>query len=248
MKIVGLIGRSLQHSFSKSYFEEKFQRERIADSYQFKNFELADIAQIKDVIAANPLLIGFNVTIPYKEQIIPFLDALDSEAKAVGAVNTVQVVRSAAGVKLRGFNTDVFGFEQMLLDSLNGSCKKALILGTGGASKAVAFVLEKLGIPFLFVSRAAQSQDLSYTQLTAYHIKKHQLIINTTPIGMFPNINDMPDLPYQFIDHRHLLIDLIYNPTKTMFLEQGENAGATICNGQNMLEIQAEKSWELYHQ
>lgn len=247
MKMLGLIGYPLGHSFSKKYFEEKFKFQGLESDYTFRNFEITSIDQVLNIVQDNPDLIGFNVTIPYKEQIIPLLDELDSEAKEVGAVNTVKIYRSGNGAKLKGYNTDVFGFEQMLLTRLDGQGKHALVLGTGGASKAIIYVLNKLDIAFKMLSRKGGSDNLCYNQLDEEILKSHQIVINTTPLGMHPNEHEKPDLPYQFIDSRHLFIDLIYNPPKTRFLELAESSGASICNGQKMLEQQAEESWKIYH-
>ncbi len=260
MRLFGLIGYPLTHSFSAKYFTDKFQKESISDSHYY-NFP---IQQINDVlkIFEKENLCGFNVTIPYKESIIPFLDELDSSASGVGAVNTV-VIRNKKKI---GFNTDIYGFECSLLGSyptkpqgsqknnilsglsaLVGNDTKALVLGTGGSSKAVAYVLNKLGIKYISVSRTRKENIISYTDLRPQTILEHKLIINTTPLGMFPEIADAPDIPYSFITSEHLLFDLIYNPEETEFLKRGKQQGAQIKNGLEMLQLQAEKSWEIWN-
>jgi shikimate dehydrogenase len=242
MRTFGLIGFPLTHSFSVNYFTDKFQQEHIADA-EYLNFPIEMIENVQQVFETENLC-GLNVTIPYKEAIIPFLDELDSTATGVGAVNTV-VFRN--GKKI-GFNTDVFGFETSLVGICNPDNKtKALILGTGGSSKAVAYVLKKLGIEFQFVSRTQNENTLSYTDLKPQTILEHQLIINTTPLGMFPEILAAPDIPYSFITSQHVLFDLIYNPEETEFLKRGKQQGAQTKNGLEMLQLQAEKSWEIWN-
>jgi len=186
-----------------------------------------------------------NVTIPYKEEVIPFLDKIDRKAKKIGAVNTIKITKSG---KLKGYNTDFYGFRNSLKPLLKKEHKKALILGTGGASKAIAFALKKLGIQYTFVSRTKKSEKmLTYSELTENTIKEYLLIVNTTPLGTHPNTSDKPDIPYNFISDKHILYDLIYNPSETLFLKLGKEKGATIKNGLEMLELQAEKAWEIWH-
>lgn len=247
MKIFGLIGYPLSHSFSKKYFTQKFAKENIKDcSYEL--FPIEEIDQLPELISNIRELRGLNVTIPYKEKVIDFLDELEEGAKAVAAVNTIRI----ADQKLTGYNTDVFGFEKSLRGfvekSRRGFPEKALILGTGGAAKAVHYVLEKLGIKSLMVSRSIDKGQLNYTDLDALIIKENQLIINTTPLGMSPDIQSFPSLPYREIGRDHLLFDLVYNPGKTVFLEKGEDQGAAIQNGLDMLYGQAEKAWEIWNQ
>ncbi len=241
MRTFGLIGFPLTHSFSKKYFSDKFQQEHIADS-EYLNFP---VERIEDVlpIFENQNLRGLNVTIPYKEAIIPFLDELDSSASGIGAVNTV-VFRDGRKI---GYNTDVYGFENSLRALLKVHHNQALILGSGGSSKAIAYVLKKLGIEFQFVSRTQKEHTLSYCDLKPQTILEHKLIINTTPVGMFPQIQDVPDIPFSFITSQHLLFDLIYNPEETEFLKRGKQQGAQIKNGLEMLQLQAEKSWEIWN-
>lgn len=246
MRLFGLIGYPLTHSFSQKYFTEKFQHQHISD-IEYHNFSIERIQTVNSVLATENLC-GLNVTIPYKEAIIPFLNVLDSSASAVGAVNTI-IFRD--GKKI-GYNTDVYGFENSLLNFLakaqsSQSEIKTIILGTGGSSKAVAYVLKKNGIQFQFVSRVHKENTLSYADLKPETILEHKLIINTTPVGMFPQIQNAPDIPYSFITSQHLLYDLIYNPEETEFLKRGKQQGAQIKNGLEMLQLQAEKSWEIWN-
>jgi shikimate dehydrogenase len=246
MHLYGLIGYPLSHSFSQNYFRKKFKDEGIIN-HDYLNFPIKDISEITDVLANNPNLHGFNVTIPYKEQIIPFLDELSPAAEKIAAVNTVKVIKNGSTTILKGYNTDTYGFEQSLKPFLVKTHKNALILGTGGASKAVAYVLRQLNINYLFVSRKAKSkQQISYLDLERTIIEKHTLIINTSPLGMFPKIDFCPDIPYRFLNENHLLFDLIYNPEKTKFMKNGESRNAKTANGYNMLALQAEKAWEIF--
>ena len=236
MKRYALIGHPLGHSFSKAYFTKKFEREGIDGCYE--NFDLADIEQLPSLLQQHPDLRGFNVTIPYKEVILPYLDKVDSVALEVGAVNTVKVLTDG---KLIGYNTDVLGINSSLLTP-----HSSLILGTGGASKAVQYVLRKSNIPYKTVSRYKEKGDLTYQDLTPEIIQSHLLIINATPVGMAPNINEAPHLPYDAITPDHTLFDLIYNPEETLFLKYGREHGATTINGLTMLHAQAEASWEIW--
>lgn len=239
----GLVGKTLKHSFSKQYFTDKFAQLHLTQ-HTYSNFELEDLHQL-ELFCKNtaPDLCGFNVTIPYKEQIIPFLDDLDSPANTIGAVNTV-VVKNG---RLIGYNTDFEGFKSSLLPFLPDRPIKALILGTGGASKAVAYALRTLEIPYLFVSRNPD-KGLTYQSLSKEIMAEYSLVINTTPIGMFPNINQFPDIPYPFLTSQHLLYDVVYNPALTTFLKKGQMQGAQTLNGLKMLELQAEKAWEIWNQ
>ena len=239
---LGLIGKTLSHSFSKMYFEEKFRCESIP-GYSYELFELPDIQQITDFIRQHPDLIGFNVTIPYKQQIIPFLDGLSDEAAEIGAVNTVLIKHIGNQIFTKGFNTDAEGFRQ----SLNGRKlpKKALVLGTGGAAAAVTYVLERQGCACTAVSRDAK-RGLPYSALTPEIIAHHKLIVNCTPLGTYPNINEKPDIPYEGISGEHYLYDLVYNPAVTSFLEEGARRGAKVQNGLQMLYAQAEASWDIW--
>ncbi len=246
MRRFGLIGYPLGHSFSKAYFTEKFAREKIADCV-YENYPLSDINEFNGFLHQCPDLAGLNVTIPYKEKIIPFLDVLDPVAREVKAVNTVAVIRKGNSRVLEGYNTDVYGFEISLLKHLKPWHTYALVLGTGGASKAVVWVLEKIGINYRFVSRTPQKGMLTYNELDRTIMSEHLLIINCTPVGMYPDSQQAPPLPYEHLTSRHLLYDLIYNPEKTLFLSYAEKAGADFCNGLEMLILQAEKSWEIWN-
>lgn len=230
----GLIGHPLSHSFSKTYFTEKFEREGLDCEYE--NYDIDDIALVRELD-----LSGFNVTSPYKEAIIPYLDELDPIAAEVGAVNTVKVLPNG---RLIGYNTDVIGFAETVFGA--ELQKTALILGTGGASKAVQYALRQLGIRYSIVSRSIGKGDYQYEELTPEIIQSHLLIVNATPVGMAPNINEAPNLPYDAITPQHTLIDLIYNPDETLFLRKGKEHGAITINGLTMLHAQAEASWEIW--
>lgn len=237
----GLIGKKLGHSFSKVYFEENFN-DNYPNPATYKNFEIENEEELKLFCKTKALkLNGFNITIPYKETILPFLDNIDKDAKVIGAVNTVKIENN----KLIGYNTDWVGFVETLIPFLKSKAYKALILGTGGASKAVAYGCQKLDIPITFVS-SSKKEFLSYHSLTKKIISKYHLIINTTPLGMYPKSDICPDIPYEFISSSHVVMDLIYNPKKSLFLANAESKGATIINGQKMLEIQAQKAWEIW--
>ena len=242
MKQFGLIGYPLSHSFSKGYFSEKFQKESILNC-QYDIFPLEKIEDFVELCAQHKNIVGLNVTIPYKEKIIPFLDELDDEAKAIGAVNTIKFTNG----KMIGYNTDCFGFEMSLKPLLKAHHSSALILGTGGASKAVEYVLKKLGISFQYVSRTKSSTSISYNDLNSFIIQHSTLIINSTPIGMYPNVDIAPNIPYDAITNQHLLYDLIYNPEETQFLTEGKIRGAQTKNGLEMLYLQAERSWEIWN-
>ena len=262
MKKFGLIGFPLKVAFSKNYFEEKFERENLND-HSYELFPLADISEFLELVKSQPNLCGLNVTIPHKKTVIQYLDELDESASEVGAVNVIKFEESG---KLVGCNSDVFGFEQSFLPLLKPHHKSALILGTGGASAAVAFVLRKHNIPYRFVSRQKTADFLTYkdlheTAVGAYCIRPTDvgdkwnqgrmqyaptIIINTTPLGMTPNTNDFPDLPYDKITSEFLCYDLIYTPEKTQFLAKAEERGATIKNGLEMLHLQAEKAWDIW--
>jgi|TARA_R110000737_G_scaffold294584_1_gene301241 shikimate dehydrogenase len=237
---LGLIGYPLTHSFSPSYFEEKFKELNIQDS-EYLAYSIEEIGKISEVFESG--VTGLNVTIPYKELVIPFLDELSEGAAEVGAVNTIKIEN---GLKI-GYNTDVYGFQASLLEQLGDTkIEKALILGSGGASKAVKYVLNKLGIKYKIVSR--KKIYLTYDKLDAKTVQAHKLIVNTTPLGMYPNVDNCPLIPYDGITNQHFLYDLVYNPEKTLFLRKGESAGCSIKNGNDMLVLQAEKSWEIWNQ
>jgi shikimate dehydrogenase len=242
MRLYGLIGKPLTHSFSKIYFSEKFSLQSISDC-QYENFELDKIELLKDLIQSHSLLKGLNVTIPYKEAVLPYLYEQNDVVKAVNACNCIKIVNG----KLHGFNTDVFGFRESLKKVLQMQHTRALILGTGGAAKAVAYALSELDINFQFISRKDDNQSIPYQDVGQEIIELNTLLINTTPLGMYPNINTFPDIPYEYITDKHLLFDLTYNPGKTRFLEKGEERGATIQNGYEMLILQAEESWRIWN-
>lgn len=243
MKLYGLIGYPLAQSFSNKYFTEKFEREGHADSMH-KIFPIETIDKLNTILKENPDLLGFNVTIPHKQNIIPFLSWQADVVKACGACNCVKIVNG----KLHGYNTDVLGFEQSLAPLLQPHHNHALVLGTGGAAKAVAWVLNKRKLPFHFVSRRKAHDTFSYDELNEKIITQHTLIINCTPLGMFPNVVEAPPIPYEFITSQHLLYDLIYKPPMTVFLQKGEERGAAIKNGYEMLIIQAEESWRIWNE
>lgn len=237
----GLIGQKLGHSFSKGYFTKKFDELGIAAEYV--NIELADIAEVKTVLAEGGFS-GCNVTIPYKEAIIPYLDELSEEAKAIGAVNTIAFENG----KTIGHNTDAFGFKQMIKPFFKSHHERGMILGTGGAAKAVTYVLEELGVQLIYISRSPKGNDqFSYDDINENMIAFNGIVVNTTPIGMYPNSTDKVNIPYEYIDERHLAIDLIYNPEETVFLAESKAQGAWTLNGLTMLHQQAEKAWEIWN-
>lgn len=247
MKTFGLIGYFLAHSYSKVYFQNKFTKENIFDC-EYRLFSLEDLNSLMTLLE-NYDIKGLNVTIPYKETIIKFLDEIDPIASEIGAVNCIRIQRSKNKLLLKGFNTDVFGFEGLLKTHLQKAHKKALILGTGGSSKAVSFVLKKFGIHHLFVSRNPKSTYMiGYSDLTVNLIKEYELIINTTPLGMFPDINTFPKIPYQGLSSKHLLIDVVYNPEISRFLQMGVEKQSATVNGLEMLYFQAEESWKIWNQ
>ncbi len=243
----GLIGFPLEHSFSKKYFYEKFKKEGITQTV-YNNFPLENIQELPSLISENPQLVGLNVTIPFKESVIPFLNKVEREAKKIGAVNTIKIIRDSDSVSLIGFNTDIFGFRKSLLDFWDKKKTKALVLGSGGASKAVLFVLEELGLETHVVSRKKTGKGMiSYSELNHGFISEHKLIINTSPVGMYPHTDECPEIPYDAVSNKHFLFDLIYNPEKTMFLKIGKDKGANIKNGLQMLIEQAEQSWKIWN-
>lgn len=237
----GLVGKNISYSFSKTYFTKKFSDLNL-DDYEYVNFDIDSIKEFPKVLLSS--VKGLNVTIPYKEQVLTYLDEIDEEVLEIGAVNTIKILKNN---KIKGFNTDIYGFEKSLKPILKNHHKNALVLGTGGASKAVKYVLKKLGIEYLVVSRNPTINQIPYAEISKNLIKKHTIIINCTPLGTFPDVNICPDIPYQFLSEKHLLYDLIYNPSKTKFLLEGEKKGAVIVNGLKMLELQAEKSWEIWN-
>lgn len=246
MKKYGLIGYPLGHSFSRSFFNAKFADEHIDAEYM--NFEISSIAEFPEVISENGNLCGLNVTIPYKEQVIPYLDELSEEARHIGAVNVIRICRNQGCTRLKGYNSDVIGFMRSIQPLLEGHHRKALILGTGGASKAVRYGLEKLGLEVKFVSRTAREGMLTYADVTADIVREYEVIVNCTPCGMYPHIDEQPLLPYEALNESNLLYDLIYNPETTSFLRRGATAGAVVKNGLEMLLLQAQAGWEFWNE
>lgn len=242
-KNFGLIGRKLEHSFSKEYFSQKFKLEKLPYSYEL--FELSSVKQLHDLIVSKNLC-GLNVTVPFKEEVIPFLNEIETHAKQIGAINTIAINWDESKPFLKGYNTDAFGFDQMVKPFIKKHHERALIIGSGGSAKAVDYVLKQKGIDTLFVSRTEGKNKITYSDLNKYVIKFHPLIINTTPLGMFPIVEQCPDIPYGFVSQQHTLIDLIYNPKETMFLKKGKKQGAITLNGLTMLYQQAEKAWEIW--
>lgn len=244
MKLFGLIGYPLGHSFSKDYFTEKFRKEGLTDC-MFESFAIPSIAAFKSLIEKNPSLVGLGVTIPYKQQVLQFIDELSDEVKAIGATNSIKICDG----KLTAYNTDITGFEESFVKLLQPHQNRALILGTGGASKAVQYVFKKLRIEFLMVTRTSNEIEnhITYEQLDEKIMSDCSIVANCSPVGMYPNDNQAPDIPYQFLTPRHYLYDLVYKPEKTLFLQKGEEAGAIIQNGYEMLLIQAEASWKIWN-
>ena len=242
----GLIGYPLGHSFSISYFNQKFKDEDIDAVYE--NFEIPSIDLLPEVIDSNPELRGLNVTIPYKQKVIPFLDNISPEARAIGAVNVIKVIHEGKNVKLKGYNSDVIGFTQSIEPMLERFHKKALILGTGGASKAIDYGLKSLGLETVFVSRYERPDTIQYDKITPEVVKEYNVIVNCTPLGMYPHTDECPLLPYEAMDSRTILYDLIYNPDETMFMKRGAEYGANVKNGLEMLLLQAFASWEFWHE
>lgn len=241
----GLIGYPLVHSFSISYFNQKFIDEKIDAVYE--NFEIPTIDLLPEVIDSNPDLRGLNVTIPYKQKVMPFLDAISQEAMAIGAVNVIKVTREGGKSRLKGYNSDVIGFTKSIESMLEKFHKKALILGTGGASKAVDYGLKSLGLETVFVSRYQRPGTIQYEDITPDIIKEYNVIVNCTPCGMYPHTEECPKLPYEAMDNRTILYDLIYNPDTTLFMKKGAEYGANTKNGLEMLLLQAFASWDFWH-
>ena len=237
----GLIGNNIDYSFSKTFFNSKFKKEESNNSYE--NFDISDLSQLSEVLLKNPKLKGLNVTIPYKESIIKYLDRIDSNAQKIGAINTIKIT---AERKLIGYNTDYIGFKESLKNLLPISKKNALVLGTGGASKAIVYALKSLNYKVTQVSRVKKEGITTYTELNKEVMIQHQLIINCTPLGTFPNIDQYPSIPYQYVTKNHLMFDLTYNPLETMFIKLSKEQGARISNGLKMLEFQAEEAWSIW--
>ena len=243
----GLIGYPLGHSFSISYFNQKFADEGINATYE--NFEIPSIDELPEIIDRYPNLRGLNVTIPYKEKVIPFLDSISPEARAIGAVNVIRVVHQKNKTLLKGYNSDVIGFTQSIEPMLDPKWhKKALILGTGGASKAINYGLKSLGIEPVFVSRYERPDTIQYQNITPDVVREYNVIVNCTPVGMYPHTDECPLLPYEAMDQHTILYDLIYNPDQTLFMRNGAKYGAEVKNGLEMLLLQAFASWEFWHE
>lgn len=245
MDLYGLIGYPLDHSFSIGYHNQRFSDEGINAKYV--NFEIPNIEQLIEVLSQNPELKGLNVTIPYKEKVIEYLDYLSPEARSIGAVNVIRVLHEGSKIVLKGYNSDVIGFTQSIEPMLTEHHKKALILGTGGASKAVAYGLKSLGLESVFVSRYERPGTIQYKNITPDVVREYNVIVNCTPLGMSPNIDTCPQLPYDALDENNLLYDLIYNPDKTLFMKLGAKKGAAVKNGLEMLLLQAFASWEFWN-
>lgn len=244
-KVYGLIGYPLTHSFSKVFFNQKFTAESIDAEYI--NFEIPSIELVKEVISENKNLQGFNITIPYKEQIFPYLDSIDDDAAAIGAVNVVKLHKDSNGnITLKGYNSDVIGFCDSIRPLLEPHHKKALILGTGGAAKAVKHGLHKLGVESVYVSRNASDEIITYDDINSDILNEYHVIVNTTPLGMYPKVNSAPELPYNLLNETHLCYDLIYNPDETKFMREARENGAKVKNGLEMLLLQAFVSWEIW--
>jgi len=244
--LYGLLGYPLGHSFSAKYFAEKFERERICAEY--KNFEFPSVSEAMQHLCAIPNLQGFNVTIPYKQAVIPFLDTLSDEAREIGAVNVVRVEHCRDGKeRFHGYNSDVTGFSNSIRPLLRHDVHRhALILGTGGASKAVVYGLRKMGVECLYVSRRPADGRVTYNALTPIVMKKYKVVVNCSPVGMFPKVGDCPAIPYDQLTEEHLLYDLVYNPLVTRFMEKGMEHGATVKSGLEMLHLQAEAAWKMW--
>jgi len=243
----GLIGYPLGHSFSISYFNQKFQDENIDAVYE--NYEIPSIDELPEVLSSNPELKGINVTIPYKEKVLPFLDSISPEARAIGAVNVIRVSHKGNKTILKGYNSDVIGFTKSIEPMLDKKLhQKALILGTGGASKAIDYGLRNLGLETVFVSRYERPGTIQYKNITPEVVKEYNVIINCTPLGMYPKTEVCPELPYEAMDNHTILYDLIYNPDETLFMKRGAEYGANVKNGLEMLLLQAFSSWEFWHE
>lgn len=246
MRTFGLIGYPLAHSFSKKFFTEKFEEEGIAD-HQYELFPIENIAAVVSLIAADDSLAGLNVTIPHKVGVMAYLNELDPAAQTIGAVNCIAIAHKDGETRLKGYNTDAYGFQESLRPYLKKHHSHALILGDGGAAKAVKYVLDQLQITYLSVVRTAAPNTILYSDLTEELLQKHQVIINTTPLGTFPNIEAAPAIPYEWITDQHLAYDLVYNPEETEFLKRAKAKGAAIKNGFEMLQLQAERSWFIWN-
>ena len=248
MKTYGLIGYPLGHSFSKKFFTEKFEKEGLTD-HQYLNFEIESITLFPEIFQEHPDIMGLNCTIPYKQQVMQYLDEIDEETRIVGAVNTIKPIRTGDGLKLKGFNTDIIGFERSLKPMLGEKHDKALILGTGGASRAVKHILARMGIDYISASIEDElfDNEIRYFQIDKAMIEERLVIINTTPLGTFPKVDNCPDIPYQYLTADHVLFDLVYNPEVTLFMKKGLEKEANVKNGLEMLHGQAIAAWEIWN-
>ncbi len=247
MKTYGVIGYPLEHSYSPEFFTDKFRKEKI-EGVKYEAFPLRDISEFPELLKKFPEIRGLNVTIPFKESVIKFLDELDPDAERTGAVNTICIDHMSSGTQLTGYNTDIYGFKIHIQKIIQSANIKALIIGSGGASKAVKFVLDSLRIESKTVSRnPSGNNQISYEEITSELLASHQLIVNTTPLGMFPDASGYPQIPYQYLNPDNILYDLVYNPARTNFLKFGENIGAKTFNGESMFVLQAERSWEIWN-
>ena len=244
MKRYGLLGYPLGHSFSARFFAEKFRREGIDAEYV--NFEMPSVEGLRAFVASDPALCGLNVTIPHKQAVIPHLDALTDEAQAIGAVNVIAIDRREGALRLVGANTDAVGFSRSIEPLLRPCHRRALVLGTGGASRAVVYVLRRLGIEPHYVSRRERPGAFTYASLTADDVRAHHVIVNCSPVGMYPHTDECPALPYEALTEEHLLYDLVYNPEETLFMRRGRERGATVKNGMEMLRLQALAAWDIW--
>lgn len=242
----GLLGHPLGHSFSKDYFNHKFEAENI--NAQYINYDIEDISQLMELLGEYPEINGLNVTTPYKKQVMPFLASIDEVAQEIGAVNVIKFIKDESGelISLRGYNSDAPAFGRTIEPLLTPARTSALVLGTGGASEAVQYALKKLGIDVKVVSRRKSAATIAYEELTKAMVSQSKIIVNATPVGMYPNVNDCPDFPYRFLSHEHLCYDLIYNPDETMFMKKSKEAGAEVKNGLEMLLLQAFISYEIW--
>jgi shikimate dehydrogenase len=247
MKKYGLIGYPLGHSFSKTFFNQKFQSEKI--DVEYVNFEIENVKDLKGIIRDNPTLCGLNVTLPHKVTVMPLLDKISENAKNIGAVNVIKFKKGLFGkLRLEGHNSDIIGFMKSIEPMLNGKHRKALILGTGGSSKAIYHGLKQLGISAVHVSRTKKKECFTYEEITKEIIEEYTVIVNATPVGMYPNVNECPNIPYQYLTANHILYDLLYNPDETLFMKNGKAHGATVKNGLEMLLLQAFVSWEIWNE
>jgi len=246
-KLYGLIGFPLTHSYSEKYFNDKF-RDRNITNVDYKSFDIPDIKLVKDIINEKPNLCGLNVTFPYKEAILKYVDEIERDAQLIGASNLIKIIRKDQQIKIVAYNSDVYGFKKSISPLLKPYHKKALIIGKGGAAKAAKYVLAQFGIGVSFVSRSPYiSNQMSYSQIDRFILDEHKILINASPIGMFPNTNELPDIPYNLLTKEHLVFDMIYNPEETRFLKMAKKQGATTINGLSMFHNQADRSWEIWN-